>query len=91
MFSYQEPIMDKAAFSGVIESQINLAAKRIVDKTNIELDHLANGKLGYLLSVRRMLDGKATKEDLGLHDAINDVLQQLGIIDAKTTYLANIK
>ncbi|HFL2190356.1 TPA: hypothetical protein ACG3DQ_005449 [Pseudomonas putida] len=83
--------MDKATFSDVVEAQINSAAKQIVDKTNIELDHLANGKLGYLLSVRRILDGKATKEDLGLHDAINDVLQQLGIVEAKKTYLANIK
>lgn len=82
--------MDRVAFKDFIESQINAAAKQILDKQKADLDHIAYGQLGYLLSVRRMLDGTATREDLGLHDAVNDVLQQLGLTEKKSTYLKMI-
>ncbi|CAK17559.1 hypothetical protein [Pseudomonas entomophila] len=72
--------MDKSAFKDFLEEQINAAAKQIQDKKKADLDHIAHGQLGYLLSLRRVVDGAATKEDLGVHDAINDVLQQLGVI-----------
>ncbi|MEN5304706.1 hypothetical protein [Pseudomonas sp. TWI628] len=83
--------MVKSELRSRLEEQINSAAKAIIDKKNIKLDHIANGKLGYLLSLRRVLDNKATKEDLGLHDAVNDVLQLLGFVDSKKTYLSDVK
>ena len=83
--------MDKSAFKDFLEVQINAAAKQIQDKKNPGLDHTAYGQLSYLLSMRRVVDGTSTKEDLGVHDAINDVLQHLGIIDANKTYLSHLK
>ncbi|MGF6392911.1 hypothetical protein [Pseudomonas plecoglossicida] len=82
--------MERVAFENFIETQINAAAKQIIDKKKTDLDHIAHGKLGYLLSLRRVVDGTATREDLGLHDAVNDVLQQLRLIPEKETYLKNI-
>lgn len=40
--------------------------------------------------MRRVVDGTATREDLGLHDAVNDVLQQLNLVKEKATYLQRI-
>ncbi|MCE7762489.1 hypothetical protein GQL56_07515 [Pseudomonas putida] len=82
--------MERADFKSFLETQINAAAKQIIDKQKPELDHIAHGKLGFLLSLRRVVDGTATREDLGLHDAVNDVLQQLGLVEAKATYLKKI-
>lgn len=82
--------MDRAAFKSFLEAQINAAAKQIVDKQKADLDHIAHGKLGFLLSLRRVVDGTATREDLGLHDAINDVLQRLDLLGTNVTYLNKI-
>lgn len=79
--------MERKEFKDFVESQINLAAKQIVDRQKADLDHIAHGKLSYLLSLRRVVDGTATWEDHGLHDAVNDVLQQLGVIANNATYL----
>jgi hypothetical protein len=38
------------------------------------------------MSLRRILDGKANYQDIGLMDAINDTLQDLGIVEAKKTF-----
>jgi hypothetical protein len=82
--------MERAAFKDFLEAQINAAAKQIIDKQKADLDHIAHGKLGFLLSLRRVVDSTATREDLGLHDAINDVLQELGLIQKSATYLKSI-
>ncbi|MFB4391548.1 MULTISPECIES: hypothetical protein [unclassified Pseudomonas] len=72
--------MDKAALKDFLEANINVAAKQIQDKKRVDLDHIAYGQLSYLLSLRRVIEGTATREDLGVHDAINDVLERLGVI-----------
>jgi hypothetical protein len=82
--------MDKSALSQHVEKLINHSARTIAQNKDLEVDHSANGQLGYLLSLRRKLDNKATKEDDGLHDAINDILRQLGIISATDDYLSAI-
>ncbi|MFI7855448.1 MULTISPECIES: hypothetical protein [Pseudomonas] len=82
--------MERSAFKDFLEAQINGAAKQIFDKQKADLDHIAFGKLSFLLSLRRVVDGTATREDLGMHDAVNDVLQTLGLIDSKSTYLKMI-
>ncbi|PYC27142.1 hypothetical protein DMX06_04370 [Pseudomonas mosselii] len=70
-----------------LENEINTAAKKIIDKKSLDFDHFANGKLSYLLTLRRWMDGTAAKEDLGLHDAVNDVLQRAKIRTSSTSYL----
>ncbi|CAM3863572.1 hypothetical protein CCOS865_05105 [Pseudomonas reidholzensis] len=72
--------MDTAALKHFLEEKIDAAAKQIQDKKKADLDHLAYGQLSYLMSLRRLVEGTHTKEDLGLHDAINDVLEELGVI-----------
>lgn len=71
-----------------VEAYINKAAQKIVDKKNHGFDHIANGQLGYLLTLRRWYEGTSTHEDLGLHDAINDVLQKAKIKTEGKTYLS---
>ena len=38
------------------------------------------------MALRRILDGKGNYHDIGLMDAINDTLQDLGIVDSKSTF-----
>jgi hypothetical protein len=40
----------------------------------------------FFFALRRILDGKANFEDIGLMDAINDTLQELGIVESKKTF-----
>jgi len=82
--------MKREDFNAFVELQINKAAGKIID-SNDRLDEHAHGTLSYLLSLRRIANGKATAEDLGRHDAINDILQALGIVDPNETYLSRIQ
>ena len=41
------------------------------------------------MSLRRILDGNANYEDIGLMDAINDTLQELGIVESNKTFYKN--
>ena len=83
--------MKNSDFAAFVEEQINKAAQKIVDSSSQRYDEHSHGKLSYLLSLRRIISKKATAEDLGRQDAINDVLQALDIIKPNETYLALIK
>ncbi|ANY89586.1 MULTISPECIES: hypothetical protein [Pseudomonas] len=83
--------MKNSDFAAFVEEQINKAAQKIVDSSRHRYDEHSHGKLSYLLSLRRVISKKATAEDLGRQDAINDVLQALEIIKPNETYLALIK
>jgi hypothetical protein len=64
-----------------IEEKLNEYANKII-KGGEKSDELALGEISFYLSLRRAIGGKATTQDLGLLDAINDTLQELGIIGA---------
>jgi len=81
--------MEAEAFKAFVEEQINRAAQKIIDSAH-RYDEHSHGKLSYLLSLRRIINCKASAEDLGRHDGINDVLQALGIIPEDRTYLSYI-
>ncbi|MFV3379279.1 MULTISPECIES: hypothetical protein [Pseudomonas] len=83
--------MNDSDFAAFVEEQINKAAQKIIDSRSQRYDEHSHGKLSYLLSLRRVISRKATAEDLGRQDAINDVLQALEIIKPNETYLALIK
>jgi len=51
------------------------------------VDEHALGELGFYMALRRVLAGAATPQDLGLMDAINDVLQFKGIVKKGTSFL----
>ncbi|MCX2887907.1 hypothetical protein DMX11_24730 [Pseudomonas sp. LB-090624] len=82
--------MDSEAFKAFVEEQINRAAQKIIDKGRCYDEH-SHGKLSYLLSLRRVINCEATAEDMGLHDAINDIHQALGIIPHDITSFSYIK
>lgn len=73
-----------------LEKQINSAAQKIADRKDLDFDHFANGQLGYLLALRRWIEGTSTGEDLGLHEAINDVLLAAKIRDERQSYLSGL-
>ncbi|MFK8330975.1 hypothetical protein M2D63_013270 [Pseudomonas sp. BJa5] len=81
--------MNQEALKDALEARINAAAQSIIDKKSTS-DDIALGKLDFLSSLRRLLDGKATPHDLGRHDALNDVLQDLGVLSSKETYLSRL-
>lgn len=60
-----------------VEEKINKYAALIV-KQGERGDDLALGELMFYIALRRVMAGKGTMQDLGLMDAINDTLQQLG-------------
>jgi len=64
-----------------------LAAQGIATKKSVKLDDIGIGRLVFLLSLRRALQGSANAEDIGLLDAINDSLQALGLLGSSKTFL----
>nr|WP_314876429.1 hypothetical protein [uncultured Pseudomonas sp.] len=69
------------ALESFVESRINATAGIIWGSEAAEVEEQAFGQVNYLLSVRRMLDGTATSEDVGLHTAISHVLRELKVLD----------
>lgn len=72
--------------SQFIETKLNRYAERIVESGE-QLDEYAFGEMSWYLALRRILAGKGTPQDLGMMDAINDTLQEKGIIGKGTTFL----
>ncbi len=68
-----------------IEAKINHYAQMIIDFTE-KGDDLALGELNFYIALRRVLNGTATTQDKGMVDAINDTLQELGVLDKKKTF-----
>jgi hypothetical protein len=68
-----------------IETKLNEYAQKIV-KGSEKSDELAFGQISFYLSLRRVLSGKATIQDVGMMDAINDTLQTMGIVGEGETF-----
>ena len=68
-----------------IENKINSYAQDIIDKGD-KYDQLSLGEIGFYMSLRSVLKGNATKQDIGLMDAVNDTLQALDIIKSNETF-----
>lgn len=73
------------ALNEFIETKVNEYAQKIV-KGSDKSDELAFGELSFYLSLRRVLTDKATPQDVGLVDAINDTLQELGVLEKGKTF-----
>ncbi|SIO25196.1 hypothetical protein [Paraburkholderia phenazinium] len=69
----------------LVEDKINECAAKIV-KGGSATDEVSFGKLAFFLALRRVQQKKATAEDVGLLDAINDTLQALGVVDKGKTF-----
>jgi hypothetical protein len=70
---------------GKVEEKINYYAKRIIERGD-KADEHALGELTFYMAFRRVLEGKATIQDVGMLDAINDTLQESGIISEQDTF-----
>jgi hypothetical protein len=69
----------------LVEDKINESATKII-KGGAGTDDVAFGKLTFYLALRRVQQKKATAEDVGLLDAINDTLQALGVLEQGKTF-----
>lgn len=72
--------------SQFIETKLNNYAARVVTSGE-QMEDYAFGEISWYLTLRRVLAGKGTPQDLGLMDAINDTLQQKGFVGTSTTFL----
>ena len=77
--------MDKMEKIQFVEYKINHYAQVIIDE-NDKFDELAVGELIFYTSLRRMLDGKGSIQDKGTMDAINDFLQEMGLVEEGRTF-----
>ncbi len=73
-----------------VEKKICYYSNAIIEGTD-KIDELAYGELKFYITLRRVLNGRATHEDKGFVDAINDTLQEANIIDRKETFLSKLK
>jgi len=82
--------MKKSAFRKLIEDEIEDAASDITAR-GTRSDDIALGRLKIFLSLRRTLDSKTTPEDVGVWDALNDILRLLRVLDSKETIFSGLK
>lgn len=73
-------------FSQFVETKLNQYAARVVEGSE-QMEDYAFGEISWFLTLRRVLAGKGTPQDLGMLDAINDTLQQKGFIGQGATFL----
>lgn len=69
-----------------IESKLNAYAENI--KTgSAKVDEYSMGEMAFFMALRRVIAGKGTPQDLGMMDAINDTLQDKGIVKDGDTFI----
>ncbi len=68
-----------------IEDKISKYAA-LIAKQGERGDEFAFGELTFYMALRRVRAGTGTTQDLGLMDAINDTLQQLGHITNNVSF-----
>ena len=73
-----------------VEAKINQYAKAILDGSD-KRDAHAMGELHFYMALRRILKGDQTIQDIGMIDAVNDTLQEIGIVFEGATFLEQIE
>ncbi len=74
--------MDLSTF---IDDKLNQYATNIVEGGDNK-DEYALGEMIFYMTLRRALTEKATLQDTGMLDAINDTLQEKGIIESGQSF-----
>lgn len=69
-----------------IEDKLRGYADQITDESAKVHEH-ALGEMTFFMALRRVLAKRGTAQDLGMMDAINDTLQEKGIIEKGATFL----
>lgn len=73
-----------------VEEKINTYAQAIIDGSD-KRDAHAMGELKVYMALRRVLKEQATIEDIGMMDAINDVMQEIGAVFEGETFLEMVE
>ena len=73
-----------------VEKKINQYAEAIISGSD-KKDAFSFGELSFYIALRRISKGEATPQDLGMADAINDTLQEAGIMDQDKTFVSLFK
>ncbi|MEB3355910.1 MAG: hypothetical protein VKK04_04235 [Synechococcales bacterium] len=68
-----------------IEEKLNYYAQKIISGGK-KTDEMAVGEITFYTALRRVLDGQGTLQDVGMMDAINDLLQEKGLVEAGHTF-----
>jgi hypothetical protein len=63
-----------------IEEKLNFYAEAVI-KGHAKIDEHALGEMNFYMTLRRILNKSYSYQDIGMMDAINDTLQELGIIE----------
>lgn len=74
--------MDLKSF---VEGKINHYAEMITAGKD-KADDLAIGELQFYIALRRIINEKGSAQDIGMMDAINDVLQELRLVEKGKTF-----
>jgi len=82
--------MTKNEFSVHLEEKMVAARKRISSKMT-KSDRMDSGRVAFLTALKHVVDGAGSPEDLGTLDAVNDVLQDLGMLAKSKTFLAMLE
>ena len=69
-----------------INDKIKLYSSKI-NADSSKVDEHALGELYFYMALRRVLGKTASISDLGMMDAINDTLQEKGLIDSSASFL----
>lgn len=69
-----------------VEAKINEYAQKIIDGSD-KRDAHAMGELEFYMAFRRILKGDGTAQDMGLMDAVNDTLQEMGVVASGTSFI----
>lgn len=69
-----------------VEAKINEYAQKIIDGSD-KRDAHAMGELEFYMAFRRILKGDETAQDVGLMDAVNDTLQEMGVVESGASFI----
>lgn len=81
--------MNRAELEDYLEVKINEKAKVILDEDMIH-DGAALGEMQLYFCMRRILNKRATLEDVGVLRAMNNLMQVLGLLSPKETLRSKI-
>ncbi|RVD77227.1 hypothetical protein [Pseudomonas koreensis] len=81
--------MNRAELEDYLEVKINEKAKVILDE-NMVHDGAALGEMQLYFCMRRILNKRATLEDVGVLRAMNNLMQVLGLLSPKETLRSKI-
>ncbi|WP_445179499.1 hypothetical protein [Pseudomonas sp. McL0111] len=82
--------MTRAELKDYLENKINEKAQIILNEDMVH-DGAALGEMQIYFCFRRILNKKATLEDIGVLHAMNNVLQTLGVLSSKETLRSKVE